>query len=84
MKAFLIVIFLSFETYSLVKWCLSDLYRQLKNFQKYLNQSQYKPFNVRTHQGHYRQLTLRSNEEKDLLAIVIFDKHELTEVRSSF
>jgi hypothetical protein len=36
---------------------------------------------LRTKEGNWRQLTLRSNQNKDILAIVVFDERELTEVR---
>lgn len=51
-----------------------------KVFLEYVNNSKYKPFNVRTREGHWRQLTMRSNENKELLVIVVFDKHELDDV----
>lgn len=41
-------------------------------------QSKYAAFNVRTHDGHWRQLTLRTNELHEILAIVIFDKQDLS------
>lgn len=50
-----------------------------KKMQEYIDQSTYDPINVRTKTGHWRQLTLRSNEEKDLLAIFVFDKKDLTD-----
>jgi len=51
----------------------------LKRFQAYFDESAYKPCNLRLKEGHWRQLTLRSNEAKELLAIVIFDKKDLSE-----
>jgi len=52
----------------------------MKSFLEYVNNSKYKPFNVRTREGHWRQLTIRSNQDKELLVIVVFDKHELDDV----
>jgi tRNA (uracil-5-)-methyltransferase len=45
-----------------------------------MDQNEYKAYNVRTHEGHWRQLTIRNNQAKDLLVIVIFDKQDLSEV----
>jgi hypothetical protein len=52
----------------------------IKKLHDYIDQSEYKAFNVRTHLGNWRQLTLRSNENMDLLAILIFDKQDLNDV----
>lgn len=49
-------------------------------FKDYLDQSKYGAFNVRNHSGHWRQLTLRTNQCKEILAIVIFDKQDLVDV----
>lgn len=49
-----------------------------------MKQSKYKAYNVRTHLGNWRQLTLRTNQCKEIMAIVIFDKHDLTEVKTTF
>jgi len=51
----------------------------LKRFHAYFDESAYKPCNLRLKVGHWRQLTLRSNEAKELLAIIIFDKKDLGE-----
>lgn len=60
---------------------ISDEVKNLaKDFQTYINEiSLYKAFNVRTHDGHYRQLTVRTNQNKDLLAIIVFEKKNLTD-----
>ena len=52
----------------------------IKRFHEYVNQSAYKPFNVRTHQGHWNQLTVRTNQSNEMLAIVVFYKQNLTDV----
>ena len=46
-----------------------------------MKQSKYSAFNVRTSKGNWRQLTLRTNEAKEILAIVIFDKQDLSDVK---
>ena len=46
-----------------------------------MKQSKYSAFNVRTSKGSWRQLTLRINEAKEILAIVIFDKQDLSDVK---
>lgn len=51
----------------------------LKKFRPYFEQSAYKPCNIRLKLGNWRQLTLRSNEAKDILAIIIFDKKDLSD-----
>ena len=56
----------------------------IRKFQEYVEQSECKPFNVRTHEGHWRQLTLRSNANKEMLAIIVFDKQNLTDVSEEF
>ena len=54
----------------------------IRKFQDYIDtQSEYKAFNVRTHQGHWRQLTIRTNRNKDMLVIVVFDKQDLADVK---
>jgi tRNA (uracil-5-)-methyltransferase len=51
-------------------------------FQKYIDEvSKYKAFNVRNHEGFWRQLTLRSNQKNDILALIVLDKKNLTDVR---
>lgn len=50
----------------------------VKIFRDYLDESLYKPCNLRLKTGNWRQLTLRSNEVKDLLAIIVFDQKDLT------
>ena len=59
-----------------------NFFNNKKEFQVYIEQSKYDPYNVRTRLGNWRQLTLRSNQNNEILAIVVFDKHELTEVCS--
>jgi tRNA (uracil-5-)-methyltransferase len=51
----------------------------VKLFQSYIETSDYNPFNVRTHEGHWRQLTVRTNELNEMLAIIVFDKQKLTD-----
>jgi hypothetical protein len=58
----------------------SETKQLLREFQNYIDQSEYKAFNVRTHEGNWRQLTARTNRNRDLLVIVVFDKQELTDV----
>lgn len=52
-----------------------------QEFQTFMKQSKYSAFNVRTSKGSWRQLTLRINEAKEILAIVIFDKQDLSDVK---
>ena len=53
----------------------------IKIFQEYLvEKSKYKAFSVRTHEGNWRQLTVRNNQNNELLAIIVFDKKSLSEV----
>jgi len=49
-----------------------------------MQQSKYAAYNVRTHEGNWRQLTLRTNQSKEILAIIIFDKQDLTDVNLTF
>ena len=50
----------------------------VKKFHSYFDESDFKPCNLRLKIGNWRQLTLRSNEAKDILAIIIFDQKDLT------
>lgn len=58
-----------------------EMFEFIRVFKSYINQSEYKAYNVRTHEGHWRQLTIRTNRSRDLLAIVIFDKQDLSDVK---
>ena len=69
-----------FQWFKVSKLNCDALLLIIKKFQQYLDQSEHKPFNVRNHEGNWRQLTLRSNQNDEFLAIVIFDKQDLIEV----
>lgn len=49
-----------------------------------MQQSKYQAYNVRTRLGNWRQLTLRTNQLKEILAIIIFDKNDLADVNIVF
>jgi len=58
----------------------SEMKTLVQAFKTYLHEkSSYKAFNVRNHEGNWRQLTLRSNQSNEFLAILVFEKKELTE-----
>lgn len=42
--------------------------------------TKFKAYSVRTHDGNWRQLTVRSNQKAELLAIIVFDKKNLSDV----
>ncbi|RNA09498.1 tRNA (uracil-5-)-methyltransferase -like protein [Brachionus plicatilis] len=51
----------------------------VKKFHEFVENSEFKPVNVRTREGNWRQLTLRTNQNKEIVAIVVFDKRDLDE-----
>ena len=49
-------------------------------FQTYLDSSEYPGFNPETHAGHWRQLTLRSSRQHNLMALIDFNPQQLSQV----
>ncbi|CAF0862793.1 unnamed protein product [Brachionus calyciflorus] len=59
---------------------MPDQMRSLvKKFHEYIEQCEYKPVNVRTREGNWRQITVRTNQNKDLIVIVVFDQRDLND-----
>ncbi|GAB1607960.1 tRNA (uracil-5-)-methyltransferase homolog A [Argonauta hians] len=53
--------------------------RVAKVFQEYVRGSQYSVYDAQTHQGNWRQLTVRSSTSGDLMAIIEFHSDDLSE-----
>lgn len=71
---------LIFEIFKLIKLKKDVKLLFFKLFKSFLQKSKCPAFNVRTKKGYWRQLTLRTNSQKEILAIVVFDKNDLSEV----
>lgn len=57
-----------------------EMFKVLKIFQEFLNSStKLKGFDHVSHEGHVRQITIRSNQQNDCLVIVDLNPQELTE-----
>ncbi|KAG8187646.1 hypothetical protein JTE90_005500 [Oedothorax gibbosus] len=53
--------------------------RAVKSFQSYIRQSNFDVYNPENHQGHWRQLTVRTSNNSDILLIVVLHPQSLSQ-----